>query len=97
MNLGVTVPASLPGAADEVIERGLTCCRRILLHMLKSVHGTPLTRPTAGPVLLIVPGSWASADIRKSLYVASSALSRLWSFNQKQCRTWACIPRACSH
>ena len=26
--------------------------------------GTPLTRPTAGPVLLIVPASWASADIR---------------------------------
>jgi len=39
--------------------------------------GTPLTRPTAGPVLLIVPGSRASADIRKSLYVASSALPRL--------------------
>src|SRR5262245_48128084 len=49
--------------------------------MLDTAISIPLTRPTAGPVLLNVPGSWVSADIRKSMCVASSALPRLRSLD----------------
>ena len=74
----ITAGCGLPASARQLTEFP-EICSSTLLHLLSAGIGTSLNRPTAGPVLIIVPGSWVSADIRKSLCVASSALPRLWS------------------